>query len=142
MTSTNLKSRAAKGSAEDVAEIKVDEVNEKDVGSITQIEDAARTRQTSISVSSSKSLYEDGELLAEDVRPAAERRLVRKLDMRLLPTIVLIFIMNYIDVSFVFLNCLVQKSVLKRQSAQRTAITSAKLQGLTQDLHLSGSSIR
>lgn len=33
-------------------------------------------------------------------RILAERRLVRKLDMRLLPTIFLIFIMNYIDVSF------------------------------------------
>ncbi len=32
-------------------------------------------------------------------RKAAERHLVRKLDMRLMPTIVLIFIMNYIDVS-------------------------------------------
>ena len=31
-------------------------------------------------------------------RQAAERRLVRKLDSRLLPTIVLIFLMNYIDV--------------------------------------------
>ena len=41
----------------------------------------------------------DGELLASDVRPAAERRLVRMLDMRLLPTIIIIFIMNYIDVS-------------------------------------------
>lgn len=42
---------------------------------------------------------EDGYLLAADVRPSAERALVRKLDMRLLPTIILIFIMNYIDVS-------------------------------------------
>jgi proteasome assembly chaperone (PAC2) family protein len=31
-------------------------------------------------------------------RLAAERKLLRKLDMRLLPTIFLIFIMNYIDV--------------------------------------------
>lgn len=34
-----------------------------------------------------------------DERILAERRLVRKLDMRVLPTIVLIFIMNYIDVN-------------------------------------------
>ena len=40
----------------------------------------------------------DGELLAQDVRLLAERRLVRTLDMRLLPTIVVIVIMNYIDV--------------------------------------------
>ena len=46
----------------------------------------------------SKESLPDGELLATDVRPAAERRLVRMLDMRLLPTIIVIFIMNYIDV--------------------------------------------
>lgn len=86
-----------KGPSED-SEVKVDEVNEKDVGSITQIEHVSGTGQSSVS---SKPQDDDGELLAEDVRPAAERRLVRMLDMRLLPTIVLIFIMNYIDVSFV-----------------------------------------
>ena len=31
-------------------------------------------------------------------RALAEKRLVKKLDIRLLPTIILIFIMNYIDV--------------------------------------------
>ena len=41
----------------------------------------------------------DGELLEPEVRVRAERRLVRTLDMRLLPTIIVIFIMNYIDVS-------------------------------------------
>ena len=40
----------------------------------------------------------DGELLGCDKRPSAERKLVRMLDMRLLPTIILISIMNYIDV--------------------------------------------
>ncbi|KAH9834215.1 MFS general substrate transporter [Rhodofomes roseus] len=58
---------------------------------------------------------DDAELLAPEVRQAAERRLVRLLDARLMPTIIIIFIMNYID---------------------RVAITSAKLQGLTQDLNL------
>ncbi|KII95716.1 hypothetical protein PLICRDRAFT_226861 [Plicaturopsis crispa FD-325 SS-3] len=43
------------------------------------------------------------------------RKLVRKLDIRFLPTVVLIFIMNYID---------------------RVAVTSARLKGLEQDLHL------
>ena len=33
-----------------------------------------------------------------EARQATERRLVRKLDFRLLPTIVIIFLMNYIDV--------------------------------------------
>ncbi|KAJ7643659.1 major facilitator superfamily domain-containing protein [Roridomyces roridus] len=46
----------------------------------------------------------------------AERRLVRKLDYRLLPTIFLIYIMNYID---------------------RNGITTARLKGLEKDLGLS-----
>ncbi|KAF9063718.1 major facilitator superfamily domain-containing protein [Rhodocollybia butyracea] len=45
----------------------------------------------------------------------AERRLLRKLDMRVMPTIVLIYIMNYID---------------------RNAVTTARLKGLEQDLGL------
>ncbi|KAJ7367001.1 major facilitator superfamily domain-containing protein [Mycena albidolilacea] len=49
-------------------------------------------------------------------RLAAERKLLRKLDMRLLPTIFLIFIMNYID---------------------RNGITTARLKGFQQDLGLS-----
>lgn len=43
----------------------------------------------------------DGELLGP-LRKSAEQGLVRKLDMRLLPTIVVIFIMNYIDVSLLY----------------------------------------
>ncbi|KAF7332789.1 Tartrate transporter [Mycena kentingensis (nom. inval.)] len=50
-------------------------------------------------------------------RVALERKLVRKLDMRLLPTIILIFIMNYID---------------------RNGITTARLKGLEADLGLTG----
>lgn len=41
----------------------------------------------------------DGDLLSADARPQAEQRLVRQLDLRLMPTIIIIFIMNYIDVS-------------------------------------------
>ena len=41
---------------------------------------------------------DDGVLLEDDKRASAERRLVKKLDHRLLPTIVVIYIMNYIDV--------------------------------------------
>ncbi|KAI5120278.1 hypothetical protein M0805_005335 [Coniferiporia weirii] len=48
-------------------------------------------------------------------RSVAERRLLRKLDMRLLPTVILIYLMNYID---------------------RTNITTARLKGLEQDLGL------
>lgn len=40
----------------------------------------------------------DAELLLLEDRERAEKRLVRLLDMRLLPTIILIFLMNYIDV--------------------------------------------
>ncbi|KAJ6585503.1 major facilitator superfamily domain-containing protein [Mycena capillaripes] len=49
-------------------------------------------------------------------RILAERKLVRKLDTRLLPTIILIYIMNYIE---------------------RNGITTARLKGLEQDLGLS-----
>jgi MFS family permease len=52
-------------------------------------------------------------IMHPEIRQAAERKLVRKLDFRLLPTIVIIFIMNYID---------------------RVAITSARLKGLESDL--------
>ena len=43
----------------------------------------------------------DGELLGP-LRKSAEKRLLRKLDMRLLPTIGMISIMNYIDVSLLY----------------------------------------
>ena len=42
---------------------------------------------------------DDSELLAPEVRQVAERHLVRVLDSRLMPTIIVIFLMNYIDVS-------------------------------------------
>ncbi|KAI0767045.1 MFS general substrate transporter [Fomes fomentarius] len=56
-----------------------------------------------------------GDLLARDVRPTAERKLVRMLDTRLLPTVILIYIMNFID---------------------RSAITAARLKGIQGDLGL------
>lgn len=43
-------------------------------------------------------VQDDSELLDPEVRPSAERKLVRTLDMRLMPTIIVIFILNYIDV--------------------------------------------
>ncbi|KAG9119652.1 hypothetical protein FRC07_005238, partial [Ceratobasidium sp. 392] len=54
-----------------------------------------------------------------DERAQEERKLVRKLDFRLMPMIIVIFIMNYID---------------------RTAVTAARLRGLEADLNLSGQS--
>ena len=41
---------------------------------------------------------DDGFLLENDRRASAERQLLKKLDHRLLPTIVVIYILNYIDV--------------------------------------------
>ncbi|KAF8552349.1 MFS general substrate transporter [Imleria badia] len=58
---------------------------------------------------------DDVVLLTEDNRKAAERDVVRKLDMRLMPTVVVIYLMNNID---------------------RAAITAARLQGLEADLGL------
>jgi len=42
---------------------------------------------------------DDFVLLRGENRKAAERHVVRKLDMRLMPTVVILFLMNYIDVS-------------------------------------------
>ena len=47
---------------------------------------------------SSNDPNDDGVFLETDKRASAERRLVKKLDHRLLPTIVVIYIMNFIDV--------------------------------------------
>ncbi|KAF8439018.1 hypothetical protein L210DRAFT_3646541 [Boletus edulis BED1] len=58
---------------------------------------------------------EPGGLLKEENRKAAERHILRKLDTRLMPTVVIIYLMNYID---------------------RVAVTSARLQGLEADLGL------
>ncbi|KAL4263459.1 MFS transporter superfamily protein [Pleurotus pulmonarius] len=68
---------------------------------------------------SSSSSSADGDALPESGSPErllAEKRLVRKLDTRLLPTIFIIFIMNYID---------------------RNGVTTARLQGMQQDLRIS-----
>ena len=47
---------------------------------------------------------DDFDLLREENRKAAERHVVRKLDMRLMPTVVILYLMNYIDVSLVHLH--------------------------------------
>ena len=78
----------------------------------------------------------DDDLLSADARPDAERRLVRQLDLRLMPTIIIIFIMNYIDVG-VSLSDSQRKDLTLILHRQRSAVSSARLQGLTQDLHLS-----
>ena len=53
--------------------------------------------------------------LSADDRDRLERALVRKIDIRLLPTIVVMYILNYLD---------------------RNNIAAAKLAGLVSDLHL------
>ncbi|KAG2122956.1 major facilitator superfamily domain-containing protein [Suillus cothurnatus] len=58
---------------------------------------------------------DDFKLLTADARQAGERALVRKLDRRLMPTIIFIYLLNYID---------------------RVAVTAARLQGLEQDIGL------
>ncbi|OJA12883.1 hypothetical protein AZE42_02907 [Rhizopogon vesiculosus] len=59
---------------------------------------------------------DDFNLLIAENRKAGERSLVRKLDSRLMPTAVAIYLLNYID---------------------RVAVTAARLQGLEADLGLS-----
>ncbi|KAI8265076.1 hypothetical protein K4K58_011818 [Colletotrichum sp. SAR11_239] len=56
--------------------------------------------------------------LSEDELKDLEKKLIRKVDMRMLPTMILIYIMNYLD---------------------RNAIGSARLGGLEKDLGLTGS---
>ncbi len=87
-------------------------------------------------ISSLNAELPDGELLAPDVRPSAEGQLVRMLDMRLLPTIILIFIMNYIDVRHDRRSY--RPPAHLPACAQRLAVTSARLKGLEQDLGLTG----
>ncbi|KAF7298654.1 Tartrate transporter [Mycena indigotica] len=64
-------------------------------------------------------------------RLAMERKLVRRLDYRLLPTIFVIYIMNYIDASPGYRSCWGAQMLL-----QRNGITTARLKGLQQDLSL------
>ncbi len=67
-------------------------------------------------------------------RLLAERRIVRKLDVRVLPMIFLIFVMNYIDVSVLpLLWCRLYSC-----SSKRNAVTTARLKGLEEDLGLTG----
>ncbi|KAF9074080.1 major facilitator superfamily domain-containing protein [Rhodocollybia butyracea] len=66
-----------------------------------------------------QTMLEEEDPIPEEGTPErlrAERKLVRKLDTRVLPTVVLIYIMNYID---------------------RLAVSTARLKGLEQDLGLS-----
>ncbi|CAK5268715.1 unnamed protein product [Mycena citricolor] len=65
--------------------------------------------------SPASSIHEEERFSPE--RQSQEKRLVRKLDIRVLPAIFIVFVMNYVN---------------------RTAITAARLKGLEHDLHLTG----
>ncbi|KAJ7587225.1 major facilitator superfamily domain-containing protein [Mycena floridula] len=82
---------------------------EKDIG--TFLEKTSQAIATIHEASDSHSIPENG----TEERRLAERKLVRKLDTRLLPTVILIYILNYID---------------------RNGITTARLKGMEQDLGL------
>jgi len=76
--------------------------------------DHAHSRSSGHSVAVPKTEDDISHWSAEE-RARAEKKLVRKLDFRLMPMMILIFIMNYID---------------------RTAVTAARLKGLERDLRL------
>ncbi|KAJ8454321.1 hypothetical protein ONZ45_g19352 [Pleurotus djamor] len=83
-------------------------LNEKDTGDVQEVENRSSTSSIKHEAAVS-GLPPPG----SPERTLAEKKLVRKLDMRLLPAIFIIYIMNYID---------------------RNGITTARLQGMEQDL--------
>jgi hypothetical protein len=70
------------------------------------------------------------------LRIEAERALTWKLDLRLMPMIALIFIMNYIGE--LAQTCLRIHSLYFPSCTDRTAVTAARLQGMEKDLGISG----
>ena len=60
---------------------------------------ASERIETPKSPSDHPTVFHEDEGLLQEVRASAEKKLVRKLDLRLLPTVAVIFLMNYIDVS-------------------------------------------
>lgn len=81
----------------------------------------------------------DEDILQVEARRIAERQLVRKLDVRLLPTIIVIFLMNFIDVRRVCgVTC--THRIEPCLISQRVAVTAARLKGLQTDLGLSSTS--
>ncbi|KAL5512622.1 hypothetical protein ACEPAG_3275 [Sanghuangporus baumii] len=90
---------------------------EKDTAEQNVYEIFEGTEGRRISINSEEKGVDDGasHCSSSNARAIAEKRLLRKLDMRFMPTIVLIYIMNYID---------------------RSAITTARLKGLEKDVGL------
>ncbi|KAF9047794.1 major facilitator superfamily domain-containing protein [Panaeolus papilionaceus] len=83
-------------------------MSEKGTSDASVTEDVYKASSTAFG---SEKLPEEG----SPERLLAEKKLVRKLDTRLLPTIFIIFIMNFID---------------------RNGVTTARLKGMQQDLHI------
>ncbi|KZT39296.1 MFS general substrate transporter [Sistotremastrum suecicum HHB10207 ss-3] len=80
------------------------------------VEERVRFRDQHDETGSGSNHEVEGRVLIAEERRRAERELVRKLDHRLMPCLVVIFIMNYVS---------------------RSGITSARLKGLEHDLGLS-----
>lgn len=78
-----------------------DLVDQKVAVSVEQVENISNSEVTAV----------DSDLLLPSRRVLAERRLVRVLDLRLLPTIILIFVLNYIDVGLFGLWCMCSLSL-------------------------------
>jgi hypothetical protein len=70
--------------------------------------------QEKSSKSSTENVIDDDfKLLTADARQAGERALVRKLDRRLMPTIIFIYLLNYIDVrNHPFVNLIVLTCIM------------------------------
>jgi MFS family permease len=74
-----------------------------------------------------------GRLSAEELE--IEKKLRRKIDIRIMPLVILVYLMNYID-RYAYCNCLF--AALLTWSC-RNNYAAARLQGLERDLHLVGS---
>lgn len=83
-----------------------------------------------------KFVEESEEAVATDVdRAREEKALVRKIDIRLLPCIWIMYLLSYMDVRLPFLSNTLF-SIADRRT-QRTNIGNAKVAGMTDDLNMS-----
>lgn len=86
----------------------VEDVNEKEdekAPTIEHLNEKGISPSQVLESSDNDSAISIPNILAKDRRILAERLLVRKLDLRLMPMVLLLFIINYIDVSFIKLSC-------------------------------------
>ena len=76
--------------------------------------------------------------LSGEERDKLERHLRRKIDFRLLPMVICMYILNYID-RYVSMKCLGGTVYRKLSRAGRNNIAAARLAGLEEDLKLNAS---